>query len=113
MSFYNNYVYMCNKVNKSPSAVAEEMGYQRSVITRWSKGTAPRQATLQRVAEYFGCSVSDLTVDHEENKNPALIDENGMDEITIELLKIANEIDAADRQLLLDMALSIKKRRES
>ena len=70
MSFYNNYVYMCNKVNKSPSAVAEEMGYQRSVITRWSKGTAPRQATLQRVADYFGCSVADLTAEKEKKPAP-------------------------------------------
>lgn len=65
--FYNNFVDLCNKVGKSPSAAAEEMGYQRSVVTRWSKGTSPRQATLQRIAEYFGVSVSELTADEKEN----------------------------------------------
>ena len=64
--FYNNFVDLCNKVGKSPSAAAEEMGYQRSVVTRWSKGTSPRQATLQRIAEYFGVSVSELTADKKE-----------------------------------------------
>ena len=55
--FYINYVALCNKIGKSPSAVAEEMGFMRSVVTRWSKGTIPRQATLQKVADYFGVSV--------------------------------------------------------
>ena len=56
--FYDNFINLCNKAGKSPSAIAEEMGYQRSVVTRWSKGTAPRRATLQRVADYFGVSIS-------------------------------------------------------
>ena len=43
--FYINYVALCNKIGKSPSAVAEELGFMRSVVTRWSKGTIPRQAT--------------------------------------------------------------------
>ena len=55
--FYYNFVDLCNKIKKSPSAVAEEMGYQRSVVTRWSNGTTPRQATLQRVADYFGLRI--------------------------------------------------------
>lgn len=58
--FYINYVALCNKIGKSPSAVAEEMGFMRSVVTRWSKGTIPRQATLQKVADYFGVSVDYL-----------------------------------------------------
>ena len=58
--FYINYVALCNKIGKSPSAVDEEMGFMRSVVTRWSKGTIPRQATLQKVADYFGVSVDYL-----------------------------------------------------
>ena len=53
--FYINYVALCNKIGKSPSAVAEEMGFMRSVVTRWS-----RQATLQKVADYFGITVDEL-----------------------------------------------------
>ena len=59
--FYYNYVALCNSIEKSPSAVAEEMGFQRSVVTRWRHGTVPRQATLQRIADYFGVTVDDLT----------------------------------------------------
>ena len=44
------------------------MGYQRSVVTRWSKGTEPRQATLQRVADYFKVSVEELTKEEQKEK---------------------------------------------
>ena len=69
--FYYNYVSFCNKIGKSPSAVAEDMGYQRSVVTRWSKGTVPRQATLQKIANYFGVTVSELIAEDENKKSPA------------------------------------------
>ena len=70
MLFYYNFVNLCNKKDLSPSAAAEDMGYQRSVVTRWSKGTIPRQATLQKVADYFGVSVEELV--SEEKEKPTL-----------------------------------------
>lgn len=67
--FYNKFVNLCNKKGISPSAAAEEMGYQRSVVTRWSKGTEPREATLQKVADYFGVDADSLRGNKE---NPAI-----------------------------------------
>lgn len=82
MSFYNNYVEQCNKVDKSPSAAAEEMGFQRSVITRWKNGAVPRQATLQKIASYFGCTLYELTKDFEpEKEKPAQESGLSVDEI--------------------------------
>ena len=82
MVFYNNYIDYCNKVNKSPSAVAEELGFKRSVVTAWKGGRKPRQATLQKIANYFGCSVEDLL----EEKEITPPKKDGM---TIEQIKIA------------------------
>lgn len=58
--FYSNYIILCNKIGKAPSAVAEENGFKRSVVTRWSKGAMPRQASIQKLADYFGVPVSEL-----------------------------------------------------
>lgn len=69
--FFYNYVDLCNKKHISPSAAAEEMGFKRSVVTRWSQGTQPRQATLQKIADYFGVSVAELTIENEQNNKPA------------------------------------------
>lgn len=84
--FYHNFINLCNKRGISPSAAAEEMGYQRSVVTRWSKGTAPRQATVQRVADFFGVSVAELTEDAENEKKPALISEDELSATQIEAI---------------------------
>lgn len=75
--FFNNYVDQCNKKGISPSAAAEAMGFGRSVVTRWGNGSTPRQSALQRMADYFGCTVSDL-VDGEKEKTPTEIDERDM-----------------------------------
>lgn len=64
--FYDNYVRLCNKANKSPSAVAEEIGFKRSVVTAWKNGRSPREATLLRIADYFGCSIAELLTETEK-----------------------------------------------
>lgn len=101
--FYRNFVDLCNKKGMSPSAVAEEMGYQRSVVTRWGNGTKPRQATLQKIADYFGVSVDHL-VGNQENENPATETGSGIPKDDIDLLKQFHEADettkAAIRLLL-------------
>ena len=56
--FYDKYVNLCAKKKISPSAAAEEMGFERSNVTRWSKGAEPRRATLERVAAYFDVPVA-------------------------------------------------------
>ena len=65
--FYTNFVKLCNQKGVSPSAAAEEMGFQRSVVTRWSKGVAPRAATVAKVADYFEVAPEELLVDKKEN----------------------------------------------
>nr|DAQ67984.1 MAG TPA: Repressor protein CI [Bacteriophage sp.] len=68
--FYFRYVDLCNKINKSPSAVAEELGFKRSSVTRWANNSVPRQATLQKIADYFGVTVEYLKGE-ETKKDPA------------------------------------------
>lgn len=75
--FYNNYIRFCSKVGKSPSAVAEEIGLYKSTVTNWkNRGTKPTDATLQRVADYFGVTVEELL---EENRKPAPTNEGELD----------------------------------
>ena len=75
--FFTNFVDQCNKKGESPSAAAEAMGFKRSVVTRWKSGTEPRQATLQKIASYFGCSVSDLT---DKKETPTTVSDDGLSE---------------------------------
>lgn len=66
--FYLNFVRLCNKIGKSPSAVAEEMGFQRSVVTRWSNGSVPRKATIEKIATFFNVPSEELTGEEQKEK---------------------------------------------
>ena len=61
--FYDNFIMYCNRIGKSPSFAAVEMGFHRSEVTRWSKGVMPRRANLLRIATYFGCTIDDLLIE--------------------------------------------------
>ena len=69
MLFYENYVRLCNLVNKSPSAVALEIGIAKPTVSRWKTGSIPNTETLLKVADYFGVSVSDLTREEKEKSS--------------------------------------------
>ena len=91
--FYNNYVNLCNIKGLSPSAAAEAMGFKRSVVSRWSKGTQPRQATLQKIADYFGVTVEYLSGEAEEqNKKPGQSNLAGLSEEKQQLIKVILEM---------------------
>lgn len=66
--FYTNFVKLCNRKGIAPTAAAVEMGFHRSDATRWSKGAEPRRTTLEKVADYFGVTVSDLIGDDAAQK---------------------------------------------
>ncbi len=70
MAFYENYVKLCNSVWKSPSAVAVELKLGKPSVTRWKNGAEPRDATLQKIADYFGVTVEYLKGE-ETKKDPA------------------------------------------
>ena len=56
--FYEKYKELCKSIGKSPSAVAEELGINKSNVSNWKKnGYVPRGNVLGKIAEYFGVSV--------------------------------------------------------
>ena len=61
MNFYERFVGLCNKVGKTPSRVAVEVGLSKPTVNRWKNGSTPTDATAMRIAEYFGVSIQELT----------------------------------------------------
>lgn len=59
--FYENFIFLCNKIGKSPSAVAIELGISKPAVTRWKNGSYPTDAMLRRIADFFDVSLDKLT----------------------------------------------------
>lgn len=66
--FYTNFLRLCNSIHKSPSAVAEEIGIKKSTVTRWKQGNSQTPANIQKVADYFGVTVAELTGEEQKEK---------------------------------------------
>lgn len=70
--FYTKFVKLCNERDVSPSAAAEQMGLSRAANTKWAAGQAPRKATMQKIADYFGVPVEYFSEEAQEaEKSPA------------------------------------------
>ena len=99
MNFYNKFVNLCNEIGKKPSAVAEEIGLSKSLVTRWKNGGGGTDATAAKVAAYFDVELIDL-VGEEEPYNPELSPEEDEDLLEFEEeLQIMRD-DPATRALL-------------
>ena len=61
MNFYERFIALCNKVGKTPSRVALEVGLSKPTVNRWKNGSLPTDATAMKIAEYFGVSIQELT----------------------------------------------------
>ena len=66
--FWNNFVSQCEKIEKSPTAVVEELGFKRPAVTSWKNGALPQVKNRKRIADYFGIPVEELMG---EKKEPA------------------------------------------
>lgn len=91
--FYKVFLELCNKKGISPSAAAEEMGYKRSVVTRWSKGAIPRDATIARIAEYFGVQ-ADMFAEKEKLTTRSSSEQLFLDDF--------NSLNVSDQRTILD-----------
>ena len=100
--FYDNYIRLCNSVNKTPSAVAVEMGISKTSVNRWKNGSYPTDATMLRIANYFGVTVdvlkSGVNLGQKETPTP----ENGSERKyeDIELTEAFMRADEATRQAI-------------
>ena len=106
--FYDNYVRLCNSVNKSPSAVAMEIGIAKPTVSRWKTGSKPNHATALKVADYFGVPVSELTCEKEKAPTQEGEREIGFDDFTYAFYEESKDLPDEKKKMLLEMARFMK-----
>ena len=91
MGFYEKYLCLCNSINKSPSAVALELKIGKPSVTRWKNGATPRDATVLKIADYFGVTVTELMAGLEEQKEAPGINAEGAKETISNFISTTND----------------------
>lgn len=103
-SFYSTFVSLCNSTGKSPSRVVLDVGLQKSSITRWKGGGLPTDATVKKIADYFGVPVEELT---EKQKEPPQPKAETVGPNKQALLDVIDKMSEAEMILLLERAKRI------
>lgn len=111
--FYDNFVNYCNSVNRSPSAVASELGLSRASVNGWKHGKVPTDANQIKIANYFGVSVSTLMGEQKEKPAPKQDEpEITFDDFTYAFYGEAKELTEENKQKLLEMAKFFKQQQD-
>lgn len=96
--FYENYERLCNETGEKPYALAVQLGAKNnSVVAQWMKGSVPRKAMLEKIADHFGITVSELMYGKE--KQPTVIGE--LSKYELELIAAFRALPADEKQHVL------------
>lgn len=78
-TFYDNYIKLCAVHDKSPTAVSKEIGLSNAAASGWKNGKKPSAVTKQKLADYFGVRVEELTSESEQKEKPTPGKRSGLD----------------------------------
>lgn len=110
MSFYEKYLMLCDKNQKTPSGAALEMGLSKTTVNRWKNGGGITDATILKVATFFGVPKEELKGEPEQKEKLA----PGGSELDARFDALLSQMTDADRADLLEyMEFKVAKRKEN
>lgn len=111
--FKETFIRLCNEKGVAPTVVCKAIGLSDAAFSKWTSESVPRQATLMRIADYFGVSVSYLLGVVDDPDPIALVDpskkEPPMLERLNEVMRDMTEEELADLEKYVEFLLSKKK----
>lgn len=109
-TFYDNYIKLCAAHDKSPTAVSKEIGLSNAAASGWKNGKKPSAVTKQKLADYFGVTVKELTGEEQKEK-PSTPEGDGLDVEAKAFAEKFMQLDKSTRALfnkMLDAAIAEK-----
>ncbi len=110
--FYEKYVALCAKKNKTPSGAAVDIGLSKGTANGWKTGRQPNDLTLAKIALYFGVPVSYFSEDSENQNGPMVVSVDELKELPKDerlLISYYRQMTAEERELIENMAKTIIK----
>lgn len=109
--FFERFSALCKETGETPNSVARRIGASSGSVTAWKRGTAPRNDTLSKIADYFGVSTDYLlgkSPKHTESDRKPVSD----DDIKFALFGGSGEITDAMYDEVRQFAAFIQRREE-
>ena len=103
--FWDNFVNQCEKMEKSPTVVVEELGFKRSAVTSWKNGALPQVKNRKKIADYFGITVEELMG---TKKEPAGM--GGLDDVKKQVVELMDDMSQEEIDAFLTLLKSKAKK---
>lgn len=59
--FWDRFISECSRINERPNSTGKKLKISSGTISAWkNNGTLPNQQTLEKLADYFGCTIDYL-----------------------------------------------------
>lgn len=97
--FWYNFVNQCEKIEKSPTVVVEDLGFKRSAVTSWKNGALPQVKNRKKIADYFGITVEELMGTKKEPAGDGGLDEQMRNIVSLLSAATKEERDAVETLL--------------
>ena len=111
--FYDVYIDLCHSKGKSPSAVAQELGINKSNVSNWkNNGYTPRGSVLNKIAEYFGVTTDFLLTGNEKAPTPEGERKISDDDIMFALWGNSDDVDKDDLEDVKRYAAFVRERKK-
>lgn len=107
MTLYEVFLRLCNEKGKTPSAAALEMGLSKAMVSRWKKGSTPSDATVIKIADYFGLSPTDLRKMEQDEKKPVTSEGNRLSDKEEEIIRMLRDAPPDLRAAAVAAALAV------
>lgn len=110
--FKEKFIRLCNERGEPPTVVCQKIGITSSAFSKWTDQSVPRKATLMRIADYFGVSVSYLLGVSDDPNPIALVDPSKKEPPMLEWLDKLDDMtpdELAEVEQFVDFVLSRKK----
>lgn len=75
MSFWERFYNLCKEKNIKPNPAAKEIGISSGALTKWKNGEVPGTNSLNKIADYFECSVDYLLCKTDEKTKQVIQNE--------------------------------------
>ena len=111
--FWQKFIELCRKVDKSPNAVAAEIGIKSSgTVTGWKNGSKPRPSIIAAICEYFGLPLEYFDDDEWDSYPDGVINLREELRESPGFTILFDTFDGATEADLLEAAAMIQRRKE-
>jgi transcriptional regulator with XRE-family HTH domain len=107
--FQEKFIRLCDIKRVHPTVACTSVGLSSSAFSEWTENTVPRQATLARIADYFGVTEDYLRSDEIDPSAFIVVSKDGLSKIE-RLMDLMMEMTEEELEDLEKYAVSLISR---